>query len=140
MTSSKKVDIGDFDAVGVLSDLFVTLREKVMLSEVEASAIFSAPDGWHVVVVTAKPGGSTVLICRFHQLSLSRLRNVADALVRRGWLLDEDREGATLRMAPGTTTTDVAFEVLAALVTAGAPSGEREIELRDGQGNPIALS
>lgn len=137
MTSSQKVDIGDFDAVGAFSDLFITLREKVMMSDSESSAVISAPAGWHGVVVTAKPGGSTVLICRFNNLSLSRLRNVADALVRRGWLLDEDREGATLRMAPGTTTTDVAFEVLAALGTAGAPSGEREVVLRDARGDDV---
>ena len=50
---------------------------------------------------------------------------MAEALIRRGWQLDEDGEGATLRQPPGTTATDVAFEVLAVLTVAGAPTTPR---------------
>jgi hypothetical protein len=65
---------------------------------------------------------------------------VADALDARGWQLDEDREGATLRQPPGTTAIDVAFELLAALGAAGAPRGERVVEARDADGGPVTLS
>lgn len=138
--SGPVIDLDDFDAVGVVADLVVDLRQHVMVNRVEASATVSAPEGWHRVVCNVKGGGSTVLVVRFADLSVSRLRNVADALDARGWQLDEDREGATLRQPPGTTATDVAFEVLAALGVAGAPRGARAIEARDADGGPVTLS
>ena len=133
------LDPDDFDAVGVLSEVVVDLRQHVMLKGVEASATVSAPDGWHPVVVNAKNGGSSVLVVRFNGLSASRLRNVADALSGRGWQLDEDREGATSRQPPGTTSIDVAFEVLAALGAGGAPKDPRTVDARDAEGNAIEL-
>lgn len=134
------IDLTDFDAVGVLSDVVVDLRAHVMIHEREAAATISAPDGWHRLVINAKNGGASVLVVRFNDLSASRLRNVADALDRRGWQLDEDRQGATNRQPPGTTSTDVAFEVLAALTAGGAPSDIRSIEARDADGTAIELS
>ena len=134
------IDLEDFDAVGVLSEVVVDLRQHVLLNGVEASASVSAPDGWHRVVINAKGGGSSVLVVRFNELSQSRLRNVADALDGRGWQLDEDREGATLRQPPGTTATDVAFEVLAALGAGGAPRDTRTVEARDAGGGVVELS
>jgi hypothetical protein len=133
------VDPSDFDAVGVLADAVVNLRAHTLTTGLDAAATISAPDGWHRLVVTNKAGGSTVLVVRFNELSLSRLRNVADALHRRGWQLDEDREGATLRQPPGTPATDVAFEVLAALTAAGAPAEPRTATGADADGRPIDL-
>lgn len=134
------IDLDDFDAVGVLAEVVVDLRQHVLLNGIEASATVSAPDGWHRVVINAKGGGSSVLVVRFNELSSSRLRNVADALSGRGWQLDEDREGATLRQPPGTTATDVAFEVLAALGAGGAPHQLRSVDAQDADGTPIGLS
>lgn len=134
------IDLDDFDAVGLLAEVVVDLRQHVMINRVEAAATLSAPDGWHRVVCNVKGGGSTVLVVRFADLSASRLRNVADALDGRGWQLDEDREGATLRQPPGTTATDVAFEILAAAGAAGAPRGVRTVEARDSDGGAVELS
>lgn len=133
------VDPADFDAVGVFSDAVVNLRAHVMATGLDTSATVDAPEGWHRVVVTAKPGGSSVLIVRYHELSASRLRNVADALSTRGWQLDEDREGATLRQPPGTPATDVAFEVLAVLTVAGAPTAPRQATGVDADGTAVDL-
>lgn len=139
MAATVQIDPSDFDAVGLLSEAIVSLRAHVLIGEIDASATVSAPEGWHRVVINAKQGGSSVLVVRFNELSASRLRNVADALDRRGWQLDEDREGATLRQPPGTPATDTAFEVLAVLGLGGAPSTPREIIARDVDGTPIQL-
>lgn len=133
------VDPADFDAVGVVSDAVVNLRAHVMTTGIEAAVTIDAPDGWHRLVVTAKDGGSSVLVVRYGELSLSRLRNVADALQRRGWQLDEDGEGATLRQPPGTPSTDVAFEALAVLTVAGAPATARRAHGTDADGRPVDL-
>jgi hypothetical protein len=111
----------------------------VLIREVDASATVSAPEGWHPLVINAKQGGSSVLVVRFNELSASRLRNVADALSKRGWHLDEDRQGATLRQPPGTTATDSAFEVLSAIGIGGAPTDSRTVVARDGNGNEVDL-
>lgn len=132
-------DPTDFDAVGVLSESIVSLRAHVLVHEVDASATVDAPEGWHRLVINAKQGGSSVLIVRFNDLSASRLRNVADALSKRGWQLDEDREGATLRQPPGTTATDSAFEVLAAIGVAGAPTSPRTVLAHDAENNEVDL-
>jgi hypothetical protein len=134
------IDPSDFDAVGVLSDVVVTLRAHVMATDTDAGATIDAPEGWHHAKVTAKPGGSSVLVVRYGELSMSRLRNVADALERRGWQLDEDGEGATLRQPPGTPATDVAFELLAVLGVAGAPTSVRSVTAFDADGTPLDLS
>ncbi len=133
------VDPSDFDAVGVFSDAVVNVRAHVMTTGLDTAVAVDAPEGWHRVVITAKPGGSSVIVVRFNELSMSRLRNVADALGRRGWQLDEDGEGATLRQPPGTTATDVAFEVLAALTVAGAPSTARLAAAVDTDGTEVDL-
>lgn len=140
MAAELMIDPSDFDAVGVLTDAIVSVRAHVMIHEIDASATVAGPEGWHPLVINAKPGGSSVLVVRFNELSASRLRNVADALSKRGWQLDEDREGATLRQPPGTSATDSAFEVLAALCVGGAPSTPREILARDGNGAWIDLT
>lgn len=133
------IDPTDFDAVGVLTEAIVSLRAHVLINEVDASATVSAPEGWHRLVINAKQGGSSVLIVRFNELSASRLRNVADALGKRGWHLDEDREGAALRQPPGTTATDSAFEVLSAIGIGGAPTSPRTLAARDGNDNEVDL-
>lgn len=133
------LDLDDLDAVGVLSEAIVSLRAHVLISDHEAAITIDAPTGWHRLVINAKNGGSSVLVVRFNDLSVSRTKNVAAALHRRGWQLDEDHEGATLRQAPGTTTIDVAFEVLAALGVGGAPRGTREMRATDATGAIIDL-
>ncbi len=133
------LDLDDFDAVGLLSDAVVNLRAHVMETSLDTAATIAAPDGWHPVVVTAKPGGSSVIVARYAELSASRLRNVATALDGRGWQLDEDKGGATMRQAPGTAAIDVAFEVLAAVVVAGAPGGSRVATAADAAGTPVDL-
>jgi hypothetical protein len=133
------LDLDDFDAVGVLSEAIVSLRAHVLINEQEAAATIDAPADWHRLVINAKSGGSSVLVIRFNDLSVSRTKNVATALHKRGWQLDEDREGATLRQAPGTTTTDVAFEVLAALTVGGAPHGTRNMSATDATGTAVEL-
>jgi hypothetical protein len=139
MADAVVIDPTDFEAVGVLTEAIVSLRAHVMVNEIDASATVSAPEGWHPLVINAKQGGSSVLIVRFNDLSASRLRNVADGLSKRGWQLDEDREGATLRQPPGTTATDSAFEVLAAIGIGGAPNSSRNLVARDGNGNEVDL-
>ncbi len=134
-----EIDPSDFDAVGVVADAVVNLRAHVMTTERDTAMTVAPPDGWHHAVLTAKPGGSSVLVVRYGELTLSRLRNVADALNRRGWQLDEDGEGATLRQPPGTSATDVAFELLAVLTIAGAPSTVRSATAVDGAGEPVEL-
>jgi len=133
------IDPTDFDAVGVVSDAIVNLRAAVMDSSLDTAMTVAAPDGWHQVVVTAKPGGSSVLVVRYGALTLSRLRNVAEALTRRGWQLDEDGEGATLRLAPGTPAIDVGFELLAVLTVAGAPTAPRTATGALADGTPVEL-
>ena len=133
------IDLADFDAVGLLTEAIVSLRAHVLINELEAAATITAPPGWHRLVINAKSGGSSVLVIRFNELSVSRTKNVATALHKRGWQLDEDREGATLRQAPGTTATDVAFEVLAALTVGGAPHDVREMHASDSTGASVEL-
>ena len=133
------LDLNDFDAMGLLTEAIVSLRAHVLINELEAAAVVSAPEGWHRLVINAKSGGSSVLVIRFNELSVSRTKNVATALNKRGWQLDEDHEGATLRQAPGTTATDVAFEVLAALTVGGAPHDVRLMHATDSTGAFVAL-
>lgn len=139
MASDLVIDPSDFDAIGLLTDAIVSLRAHVMVNEIDASATVTAPEGWHPLVINAKQGGSSVLVVRFNELSNSRLRNVADALSKRGWQLDEDREGATLRQPPGTSATDSAFEVLSSIGVGGAPNSPRTLVARDAHDNEVDL-
>lgn len=134
------VDLDDFDGVGVLSEVVVSARSHVMTTGSEVAVVVGAPTGWHRMVINAKAGGSSVLVVRFDDLTVSRTRNVASALERRGWQADEDHGGATLRMPPGTSAMDVAFEVAAALTVAGAPADPRELSATDGTGASVDLS
>jgi hypothetical protein len=133
------VDLADFDAVGIVSDILVSLRAHTMATAADTAATVSAPDGWHRVVMTARDSGHVVLGVRYEPLSTSRLKNVADALAGRGWQLDDDGEGATIRFPPGTDATTPSFELLAAAVLSGAPSDERTVTAVDGAGTPVDL-
>jgi hypothetical protein len=127
------------EAVGLLNDLLVALRSYVMQADAAAIATVAAPEGWHRVVVTAMPGGHTVLGVRYAGLSKSRTNNVAEALDRRGWQLDEDGGGATHRHPPGTDALTVAFEMLTVARVAGAPRTPRRITAVDPEGSPVAV-
>ena len=107
------LDLQDFDAVGVATDLVVTLRVHAIEHEVDAAATITAPDGWHQVVVTARHSGHVVIGVRYSDLSRSRWHNISGALARREWDLDNDEDGATKRFPPGTEATMAAFEILA---------------------------
>lgn len=133
------LDLGDFDAVGVMSDVVVALRAHALDSGVDATATVSAPERWHRAFVTARPGGNMVLGVRYGELTSSRWHNVAKALGGRGWQLDEDGEGATLRFPPGTDATAPAFEVLAVLTVSGAPADTRQVTAADAAGAPVSL-
>jgi hypothetical protein len=133
------IDLDDFDAVGVASDALVALRVHAIEHGTDAAATVSAPDGWHRVVATARESGHLVLSVRYGELTLSRWNNVAAAIAKRGWDLDDDAEGATRRFPPGTEATTVAFELLASLTLSGAPAGTRSITAVDGNGDPVEL-
>jgi len=134
------VDLSDFDAVGIVGDVVVSVRSHAIESATDTSATVSAPDGWHAVVINCSSTGNVVLRARFEQLSRSRVNNVSKALIAKGWQIDEDQGGASSRQAPGTEATTVAFEILAALTVAGAPSDTRSVIGRDGTGSEIALA
>jgi len=133
------LDLGDFDAVGVATELIITLRVHAIEHEVDAAARVAAPDGWHQVVVTARHSGHVVIGVRYSDLSRSRWHNISGALERREWDLDDDEDGATKRFPPGTEATMAAFEVLAAITVAGAPVDQREVTAVDGHGTAIDL-
>jgi hypothetical protein len=135
-----RLDLADFDAVGVASDIVVAVRSHAIEHGVDVAATVSAPDGWHEVVVTGRPGGHAVLGVRYRELTASRWNNVAKALAGRGWDLDDDEEGATRRYPPGTEPSTVAFELLAVAALAGAPSDVRRVTAVDGAGNAVPLA
>jgi hypothetical protein len=134
------VDLADFDAVGILAAAVVALRVRSIEADTDAAATIDAPDGWHRVVITARSSGHVVVAVRYTPLSASRWHNAAEALARRGWQLDEDQEGATVRFPPGTEPTDAAFEALAAATVAGAPADVRQLTAVDGAGAPVDLA
>lgn len=139
MAAGRALDLADFDAVGVAEDLVVSLRAHAIEHGVDAAATVSAPAGWQRIVITARPSGHVVLGTRYSDLGRSRWNNVADALERRGWQLDDDGEGATRRYPPGSQAADAAFEALAAVALAGAPSDVRMVTAVDGTGVTIPL-
>ena len=140
MPDPVRLDLGDFDAVGVAGDVVLTVRSHAIEHGLDVAATVSAPDGWHRVVVTGRPGGHAVLGVRYGELSASRWNNVAKALAGRGWDLDDDEEGATRRYPPGTEPSTVAFELLAAATLAGAPSDVRQVTALDAHGAPVTLA
>ena len=139
-TGSIDLDPADFDAVGVLSDVVVALRIHAIEADTDAAATISAPEGWHRVVITARSSGHLVIGIRYTELSTSRWHNVAEALARRSWQLDDDDEGATARFPPGSEPTDAAFEALAAIGLAGAPIQARTLTAVDGRGDVVPLA
>jgi hypothetical protein len=134
------LDLGDFDAVGVASEVVVAVRSHAIDHDLDVAATVSAPDGWHQVVVTGRPSGHAVLGVRYSGLTASRWNNVAKALAGRGWDLDDDEEGATRRYPPGTEPSTVAFELLAVAALAGAPRDVRQVTALDAQGNEVPLT
>lgn len=139
MDAVRTLDVGDFDAVGVATDVVVALRTHAIEHGVDAAATVSAPPGWQRIVVSARPSGHVVVGTRYSDLGRSRWNNLADALERRGWQLDEDGEGATRRYPPGTPASDAAFEALAAVTLAGAPGDVRTVTATDATGAPVDL-
>jgi hypothetical protein len=122
------LDLDDFDAVGVAADLVDQVRREAIESGADRAATVSAPEGWHRLVVTGRQSGHSILAVRFEGLSASRWHNVERELAARGgWDPDDDGEGVTRRFPPGTEATAVAFELLAALTLAGAPTDTRTV-------------
>lgn len=133
------VDLADFDAVGILTDVVTALRAYAIEHDTDAAATLAAPAGYQRVVLTARRSGHVVVGIRFSELGRSRWNNLADALDRRGWDPDADHEGATARFPPGTSPSDAAFEVLAVATLAGAPTGPRTLSALDGGGRTVSL-
>jgi hypothetical protein len=133
------LDLGDFDAVGVMSTVVIGVRSHALLEGVDAVATVTAPDGWHRLQVAARSSGHVVLHVRYTPLSASRLHNVVLALEGRGWQPAEDAEGATRTFPPGTAPSEAAFEALAVLTVGGAPADVRHVTAVDGSGGPVAL-
>lgn len=137
--AARRLDLGDFDAVGVATDIVLALRAHAIEHGCDAAATVDAPAGYQRLVVTARPSGHVVLGIRYSDLGRSRWNNLADALERRGWQLDDDREGATRRYPPGSQASDAAFEALAAVTRSGAPSDVRLVTAVDATGAPVPL-
>lgn len=134
------LDLGDFDAIGVATELVITLRAHAIQHETDAAATVSAPDGWHRLVITARRSGHVVLGIRYSDLTRSRVHNLSRALHRREWDLDEDDDGVTRRYPPGTEASTAAFEIVGVLPLAGAPADTRQVTAVDGTGRPIDLT
>lgn len=134
-----QLDLADFDAVGIAADAVVTVRAHAIERSLATAATVSAPDAWHRVIVNASPSGQTLLKVRLTDLTNSRANNVTKALRDRGWHLDEDGDGLSHRHPAGTDATTVAFDLLAALTTAGAPSDVRTVTAVDAEGTALAL-
>lgn len=134
------LDLDDFDALGVATQVIVALRSHAIGHDMDTVASVEAPLGWHRLTVTARRSGHVVLAIRYRDLTASRLHNISKALDRRGWLLDEDSEGSTCRYPPGTEPSDASFEMLEALTVAGAPAGRRIVTATDAAGRPVSLT
>lgn len=136
---SMELDLGDFDAVGILGAVVGGVRMAAIERGVDVAATVSAPEGWAQLVVTGRPSGHAVLSVRHDQLSRSRWHNLVGVLRRLGWDDDEDGDGATRRYPPGTEPSGAAFEALTVLAAAGAPSDVRTITVRDATGAAVPL-
>jgi hypothetical protein len=133
------IDLADFDAVGIASDVVLAVRMQSIERGIDVAATVSAPEGWHRVVATGRPSGHLVLGVRFSELSTSRWHNVAEAFRQREWDQDEDHEGVTTRFPPGTEASTAAFELLAAVSVGGAPTDERTVIAVAADGEPVDL-
>lgn len=133
------LDLADFDAVGIATDVVVAIRSHAIDHSVDTSAELSAPEGWHRVMVNCSATGQTLLRVVFADLTRSRANNVARALGDRDWQVDEDGGGASRRYPPGTEATTVAFDALAALAVGGAPTDIRTVRAHDREGRQVAL-
>ena len=133
------IDPGDFDAIGVMTEIVVSLRIYAIEHGRDIAATVSAPPGRHTLTMAARPGGHVVLGVRYDDLSLSRRNVMADALARRAWDLDEDTEGATRRYPPGTEPATIAFEALAVLTLGGTPADPRTVSAVDSSGSSVQL-
>lgn len=133
------LDLADFDAVGIATDVVVAVRTHAIQSTVDTSAELSAPEGWHRVMINCSSTGHTLLRVMFGDLTRSRANNVSRALTDRGWQVDPDEAGASRRFPEGTEPTTVAFDALAALAVGGAPTDIRSVRARDRDGRSLAL-
>lgn len=134
------LDLSDFDAVGIAADVVDAVRRHAIESGGDVAATVSAPEGWHRVVVTGRKSGHTVLSVRYSELTRARRHNVARALAARDWDTDEDGEGATHRVPPGTEASAAAFELLAVVSLGGAPTDVRHVTAVDASGAPVPLT
>ncbi|HKA05074.1 MAG TPA: hypothetical protein VKD67_12115 [Acidimicrobiales bacterium] len=139
MAEPVMIDPGDYDAVGVMADVVLTLRRHAMERQADVVATVSAPPGRHRLLVTARPSGHTVFSVRFDELTKSRRNAIAAALTQRAWDFDDDGEGATHRYPPGTEHTTVAFDALPLLTLGGVPADRRTITALDASGQPVDL-
>jgi hypothetical protein len=133
------LDLADFDAVGIASTVVDIVRREAIMRSIDVAATASAPEGWHRVVITGRQSGHVVLSIRYTSLTTSRRHNLDEALAKRGWDLDEDNEGATYRIPPGTEPAIAAFELLSVLTLAGAPVDVRQVTAADATGAPVPL-
>lgn len=133
------LDLSDFDAVGVASSAVAQVRAHAIENECSTAATVSAPQGWHRVVLNCSATGHLNLRVRFVDLTTARSNNVSKALVERGWQLDEDRDGASVRYLPGTEAITVAFDMLGVLALAGAPNDVRSVTAVDSEGRAVDL-
>lgn len=133
------LDLGDFDAVAVASDVVLAVRSHAIEASVDTAATVTAPEGWHRLVITGRSSGHVVLSVRYNPLTRSRRHNVAAALSGQEWDPDDDADGVTRRYPPGTEATMVAFDVLSVLTLGGAPADIRHVTAHDSTGTPVAL-
>lgn len=136
---SASIDPGDFDAIGVMTDIVVSLRRHAIEHGLNVAATVSAPPGRHPLSMAARSSGHVVLGVRYDELTRSRRNVMADALSRRAWDLDDDVEGATRRYPPGTEPTTIAFEALAVLTLGGTPAEPRTVSAVDSSGSSVEL-
>lgn len=134
------LDPSDFDAIGVMTEIVVSLRSHAIGRGLDVKATVSAPPGRHTLSMAARASGHVVLGVRYDELTLSRRNVMADALARREWDLDEDAEGATRRYPPGTEPTTVSFEALAVLTLGGTPAEPRTVSAVDSSGSSVELA
>ncbi len=133
------IDPGDFDAIGVMTDIVVALRRHAIEHGLNVAATASAPPGRHTLSMAARSSGYVVLGVRFDELTRSRRNVMADALSRRAWDLDEDADGAARRYPPGTEPATIAFEALAVLTLGGTPAEPRTVSAVDSSGLSVEL-
>ncbi len=133
------LDLADFDAVGITTDVVVAIRSHAIQAEIDTSASISAPEGWHRVIVNCSATGKTVLRVRFGDLTTSRANNVSSGLVEQGWQIDEDRDGASQRYPSGVEASTVAFDALGAVGLGGSPRDVRSVTASDRAGTAVPL-